>query len=305
MMFILTKLTLKKILYLLYPLIIFSELIMLDQFTPLRSNFLLNLILTAISMTFIGIFKQIYDLYTYHKNKIELKKYTSFSNKKRGFTKIIQIHEHNKNKVTAIVILGMSFIYLIGDYCQTIISKQFPEYKQVNLLFYQIFQLGFNILFTKLLVKVIFYKYHYLSLGLITIGIIGFHVLSVSFTPFFTTVPFYFLFSFAWAFIFPYAKIIMEKKYIHPLSLSFYLGLRILIIFGITYSISLLIGHFSAINPEYTKDFIKFFDSFLALFNNSTNTLLTLVYTIIAGIRANAFLIIINLDSPITENILN
>lgn len=226
MMFILTKLTLKKLLYLLYPLIIFSELIMFDQFTPLSSNSLLNLVLTAISMTFIGILKQIYDLYTYHKNKIELKKYTLFSIKKRGFTKIIQIHEHNKNKVTAIVILGMGFIYLIGDYCQTIISEQIPEYNQVNLLLYQIFQLGFNILFTKLLVKVIFYKHHYLSLGLITIGIIGLHVLSVSFTSFFTTVPFYLLFSFAWAFIFPYSKIIMEKKYIHPLSLSFYWGLN-------------------------------------------------------------------------------
>lgn len=66
-----------------------------------------------------------------------------------------------------------------------------------------------------------------------------------------------------------------------------------------------MIGHFSAINPEHIEDFIDFFDSFSALFNNSTNTMLTIVYIIIAGIKANGFLMIINIDSPITENILN
>lgn len=81
-------------------------------------------------------------------------------------------------------------------------------------------------------------------------------------------------------------------------SLSF---LGILIVFIVIY----LILYLNESNHLYAQDFNMFNNAFWSLFENKTNTLLTLTYMLIAGIRANGFLLIIYNDSPITENLLS
>lgn len=195
--------------------------------------------------------------------------------------KILSRRNNMQIIITMGVISGMSIIFLLGNYIQNLVLKDYKENAhQSNIFFQPLFKLGFSVIFSKVILRVKLFRQYYISLSLIVLSLFCLNIQNFSLSSFLSTVPCYLLFNFAWSFIFPYSKVIMKRKYIQPNSFGFIWGVWMLFLVGIIYFIIYIIDK----KHPYIDEIINLPNDFIALFFDSVSIMMTLLTICLKGL---------------------
>lgn len=230
-------------------------------------NSVLCILLMAIGTVLGGLPFIIYQLFYYKQKKLLIKEHRNRGLKlspKKLFEVIHQTREHDHKKITALVIIGISFAFIIILYTETLLEILLSEVTSFNLLFNEFLMLLVRVLFSKLILKTELYIHHYISIAIIIIGYSLFYYNSIDFSVFFNVVPYYLVFSSIWSFAFSYGKIIMERKYIQPMQFGLCFGVSMLLQLWLIY----LIVYFIPTRNDLVQPILSLPSDFLLLFND-------------------------------------
>lgn len=217
------------------------------------------------------------------------------------FERIKILPEHKKTLMNFIVLFGMALSDVVIIYCRSIIILNLPNRAKTNDMFLYLSTIWFTVLFMKLILHIEYYIHHYISLCLITFGIICFNYESVSFYQFIDTVPYYILLAICMSVDLVYCKAIMDLKYIQPLSMAFYNGLCGLGILSIMY----LICYIGEFNHPYINDILSLPQDISVLFSTWTNFGYLILFMIVTVLLQNGIFIVVYFSNPIVLRILD
>lgn len=288
-------LSLFDLVILLYPILSFiSEGMIYSSIQVKEMNFLLFTIIIMLSL-FIGGFPQIiFNIYLNYKRNTKHK--VNIVNSQKSFEAIKLIPDYKKRNLTIIVIIGMAITNIFIRHYRTIVFYLLGEIGEID-FFYYVFLISSLLILSKFITKTDFYIQHYISLGIFALGYIEFNYNVLLNTENYAIALYDLGFSIVLGFITVMCKLIMERKYIQPLSFCFFYGLTGLILIGIT----CLICYYFNLQHEYINDIWNIPFSLSELFSTWRNAVFILLYLITQSIVNPMKYLVMYHENPITE----